>query len=76
MESLQKKKDYFGSNTKSIGIALSLHNIGYEYRHLKMNHEAGVFLQHALSVLKTLYPGGKSEMNTDKTSTKLCLILA
>ena len=58
MESLNKKKDYFGSNTKTIGIALSLHNIGYEYRHLNMYHEAGVFLQHALSVLKNLYPGG------------------
>ena len=58
MESLNKKKSYFGSNTKTIGIALSLHNIGYEYRHLNMYHEAGVFLQHALSVLKTLYPGG------------------
>ena len=59
MESLHKRKDYFGSNTKTIGIALSLHNIGYEYRHLKKNHEAGDFLQNALSVLKTLYPGGK-----------------
>ena len=58
MESLELKKDYHRPVVNTFDIALSFHNIGCEFRHLKKHHEAGKFLREAVSIRKILFRGG------------------
>ena len=54
-ESLEKKRKHSGQDANTVGIAISLNNIGSQYRNLKNYPEAGKWLRDALSMKQTNY---------------------
>ena len=56
-ESLEKEREHAGLDAKTVGIAMSLNNIGLEYRLLKNYPEAGKWLREALAMKKSVHRG-------------------
>jgi tetratricopeptide (TPR) repeat protein len=60
-ESFEKKREHSGQDAKTLGIAITLSNIGLEYRHLKNYPEAGKWLRNALAMNQSVHCGNHPE---------------